>query len=220
MKYLNFFKNRSANNLCALGLLMGLLCFFASQALAAPIVLDKLVHSNYQGQGCLQSSFVVMYYDAVREKQDTYSGTLALCGDSYRVVYGSWVYASHANVVTSFNTKSQQGTIENSTSSSQIFKPSALIQQYLHELSYVQGAFKKEVQYYEAIPDSVSAKMHMRTVTIGINPKTLMLVSIATTDDRNNRTTYSFSKTLFSSSLPEGTFAFAFPKTATVIDKR
>jgi outer membrane lipoprotein-sorting protein len=182
-----------------------------------PAIMQK-VREKYRTAKTVRASFVQRTWWAVREKEETKSGTLLTgADDKFRVELGGVLWVCDGATVWQYSRASSQVIIRPLSAIDRSAHPSQLLLTYINTTGWRQTGDSAGVVTVEAAPDSLRRRgpVHLR-----IDTGTASILAVVTQDGNGNRNTYSFTSIRLNAPVPKGSFAFAVPKNANILDTR
>jgi outer membrane lipoprotein-sorting protein len=178
----------------------------------------RTVREKYGAAKTIQASFVQRTWWAVREKEETKTGTLQTGeGDKFRVELGGVLWVCDGAAVWQYSKASAQVIIRPLSAIDRSAHPSQLLLTYVNATGWRQTGDSAGVVTVEAAPDSTR---HRGPVRMRIDTRTASILAVITQDDNGNRNTYTFTSIRLNAPAPKGSFAFAVPKNANILDTR
>jgi outer membrane lipoprotein-sorting protein len=178
----------------------------------------RSVREKYGAAKTVQASFVQRTWWAVREKEETKSGTLLTGGgDTFRVELGGVLWVCDGATVWQYSKASSQVIIRALSAIDPSSHPSRMLLTYVNTVGWRRTGDTAGVVTVEAAADSA---LHRGPVRMRINARTAAILAVMTQDDNGNRNTYTFTSIRLNAPAPKGSFAFAVPKNANVLDTR
>jgi outer membrane lipoprotein-sorting protein len=157
----------------------------------------------------------------VREKQETKSGSMQLAaGDRFRVVLGPTTWVCNGQTVWQYSSATNQVVVKRLLDFDLSSHPSQMLSTFVNGYAYrvLENTEKQAVLFWEA--DSTQTASFYRSISLFYDKRKSTITSFAMTDRHGNQSTYQFTKTVLSASMPRETFEFAIPKGAHVLDER
>lgn len=209
---------------CKLYFLYAVACgfFFANAFCQEPAVM-KTVRSLYNGSTPVETMFDLHILWKVREKEESKSGKLLYGpGDKFRVDLGaqSWACNGRTYWEASRDGDNVQVVIKRAADVDLSMHPSQVLHTYLTKFTFRLKEQKgpQTIVAWEA--DSLSGSSQAAAIDLSIDTKSGAITALHIVDKSGNESDYRFKKTKIPARFSAGSFDYAIPKGASILDMR
>lgn len=199
-----------------------LLCGLSLSSAAQDNALLQRIRQRYNTEKqALRCDVQLAIYWSVREREERKSGTLLLApGDRFDVTLDNTRWVSDGRTLWQFNPRTNQVVVKHLLDMDLSSHPSQILSTYLMDRTYTTRSTDKGRTVLSWKADAKSPSTFYTAITLTIDTKKEEILCVEVLDRSQNKTTYSFSKTIFNPALPKEGFTFLFPKGADILDVR